>query len=134
MSEEQGMAFQELLLKTMMQIENTYFQVAEFMDRDVLVICDRGSMDASAFIAKDQWEHIMNKNGLNEVDIRDSRYNHIIHMVSAAHGAEKFYSTVDHSCRSEGMELARELDTKAAEAWVGHPYFDIFDKCAQMIN
>ena len=33
----------------------------------------------------------------------------------------------DHACRSEGLELARELDHKAAQAWVGHPYFDVVD-------
>jgi len=33
----------------------------------------------------------------------------------------------DHACRSEGMELARELDQNAAAAWVGHPYFDVID-------
>lgn len=67
LTEEQGMTFQEELLKTMMQIESTFFQIAEFMDKDVLVICDRGAMDASAFIAKEQWERILNKNNLNEV-------------------------------------------------------------------
>lgn len=36
----------------------------------------------------------------------------------------------DHNCRSEGMELARELDYKAASAWVGHPYFDVIDNCS----
>lgn len=55
------------------------------------------------------------------------RYNQIIHMVSAANGAEEFYSTEEHACRSEGVELARELDYKAAAAWVGHPYFDVID-------
>jgi len=127
LTDEQGMTFQEELLRTMMQIENTFFQIADCIDRDVLVICDRGSMDASAFISKKQWEDILSRNNLHEVDIRDTRYNQIIHMVSAANGAEPFYSVEDHSCRSEGLELARELDTKAAQAWVGHPYFDVID-------
>jgi len=35
----------------------------------------------------------MEKNGLNMVDLRDNRYNQIIHMVSAACGAEDFYTT-----------------------------------------
>lgn len=48
-------------------------------------------------------------------------------MVSAANGAEEFYSTEEHACRSEGVELARELDYKAAASWVGHPYFDVID-------
>ena len=70
---------------------------------------------------------MMASNGWNNVELRDNRYNQIIHMVSAANGAEEFYSTEEHACRSEGVELARELDYKAAAAWVGHPYFDVID-------
>ena len=29
--------------------------------------------------------------------------------------------------RSEGLDQARERDTRAAEAWVGHPYVDVID-------
>ncbi|XP_015599083.1 TRPL translocation defect protein 14 isoform X2 [Cephus cinctus] len=119
--------FQENLLRTMIQIENTFFQLGESCSRNCLIICDRGAMDASAFISKDKWELMMASNGWNNVELRDNRYNQIIHMVSAANGAEEFYSTEDHACRSEGVELARELDYNAAAAWVGHPYFDVID-------
>ncbi|XP_076654197.1 TRPL translocation defect 14 isoform X1 [Halictus rubicundus] len=123
----EGFKFQENLLRTMIQIENTFFQLGESCSRNCLIICDRGAMDASAFISKDKWELMMASNGWNNVELRDNRYNQIIHMVSAANGAEDFYSTEDHACRSEGVELARELDYKAAAAWVGHPYFDVID-------
>ncbi|CAL7947764.1 unnamed protein product [Xylocopa violacea] len=123
----EGFKFQENLLRTMIQIENTFFQLGESCSRNCLIICDRGAMDASAFISKDKWELMMASNGWNNVELRDNRYNQIIHMVSAANGAEEFYSTEDHACRSEGVELARELDYKAAAAWVGHPYFDVID-------
>lgn len=33
----------------------------------------------------------------------------------------------DHSCRSEGVEKAREIDIRNAGAWLGHPYFDVID-------
>lgn len=33
----------------------------------------------------------------------------------------------DHVCRTEGINLARDLDKRAAQAWVGHPYFDVVD-------
>lgn len=69
----------------------------------------------------------MASNGWHNVELRDNRYNQIIHMVSAANGAEDFYSTEDHVCRSEGVEMARERDYAAAAAWVGHPYFDVID-------
>ena len=124
---EMAEKFQENLLTTMLQIEDTFFDLAAATDRNVLVICDRGSMDASAFISREQWEHILGRLGLDEVEIRDNRYNQVIHMVSAAKGAEQFYSVEHHATRSEGIELARERDTRAAEAWVGHPYVSVLD-------
>jgi hypothetical protein len=48
-------------------------------------------------------------------------------MVSAANGAEDFYSVEDHAARSEGIGLARERDNKAMEAWAEHPYVDMVD-------
>ncbi|XP_071531626.1 TRPL translocation defect protein 14 isoform X2 [Panulirus ornatus] len=131
LSEEDAVAFQENLLKSMMQIENTFFTLAETCRKNCLVICDRGTMDASAFISEEHWEGIMKRNGWNPVDLRDTRYNQIIHMVSAANGAEAFYSTEDHACRSENIELAFHLDNRAAEAWVGHPYFDVIDNSSE---
>ncbi|XP_066253004.1 TRPL translocation defect protein 14 isoform X1 [Euwallacea similis] len=127
LSEDEGVTFQENLLKTMLQIEDTFFELGKTCNRSCLIICDRGAMDASAFISKERWENIMASNSWNNIELRDNRYNQIIHMVSAAKGAEDYYSIEDHSCRSEGVELARELDTKAAAAWVGHPYFDVID-------
>lgn len=50
-------------------------------------------MDASAYIDSEKWERMKSANGWNEIEIRDNRYNQIIHMVSAAVGAEEFYST-----------------------------------------
>ena len=32
----------------MLSIENTYFELAETVDQNCLIICDRGTMDASA--------------------------------------------------------------------------------------
>ncbi|XP_071050312.1 TRPL translocation defect protein 14 isoform X2 [Onthophagus taurus] len=119
--------FQENLLKTMLQIEDTFFELGKSCRGNCLIICDRGAMDASAFIPKEQWEKMLADNEWNNIELRDNRYNQIVHMVSAANGAEEFYTTEDHSCRSEGVELARELDANAASAWVGHPYFDVID-------
>ena len=48
-------------------------------------------------------------------------------MVSAAKGAEDFYTTENHTSRKEGIEEAKMRDTKAAEAWVGHPNVDLVD-------
>jgi len=122
--------FQKNLLMSMVQIENTFFALAEASERNCLVICDRGTMDASAFVSKAEWEEILASNGYDEVDIRDNRYHQIVHMVTSAKGAENFYSIDDHATRKEGLEEAKMRDTKAAEAWIGHPYVDVIDnKC-----
>ncbi|XP_042899659.1 TRPL translocation defect protein 14 isoform X2 [Parasteatoda tepidariorum] len=119
--------FQENLLKTMMAMEETYFSLAETCDRNCLVICDRGTMDAAAFIPKEVWEKMLSANGWNAVQLRDNRYNQVTHLITAADGAEEFYNLEDNSCRTEGIELARVRDSRAAEAWVGHPYIDVID-------
>ncbi|XP_023331703.1 TRPL translocation defect protein 14 isoform X2 [Eurytemora carolleeae] len=126
--------FQENLLRTMIQIENSFFALAEASERNCLIICDRGTMDASAFVSKEEWEEILLKNGCDEVDIRDNRYHQVVHLVTSAKGAERFYSIDDHATRKEGLEEARERDTRAAEAWIGHPYVDIIDNNSDFEN
>lgn len=42
----------------------------------------------------------MKENGYNMVELRDNRYNQIIHMVSAACGAEDFYTTEVHALKT----------------------------------
>ena len=48
-------------------------------------------------------------------------------MVSAAKGAEEFYTIENNTSRTEGLEEAIMRDTKAAEAWVGHPNIHLVD-------
>ena len=82
LTKEAQQQFQANLLKTMMQIENSFFDLAKASSRNCLVICDRGAMDASAFVSRHQWEDILRTNDLDEVEIRDNRYNQVVHMVS----------------------------------------------------
>ncbi|XP_046576813.1 TRPL translocation defect protein 14-like [Haliotis rubra] len=126
---EEIFKLQENIIRTMMQIENTYIQLAKSMlaKRNVLMICDRGVMDGSAYLEKKDWERMKQLNEWNEIDIRDNRYNQIIHMVSAAKGAEDFYTVAGHKTRHEDLEGARQLDSITANAWVGHPYYDVID-------
>ena len=123
----QVLDFQEHLVATMMALEDTYFSMAEKCSQNCLIIADRGVMDASAFISREAWDKILTKLSLEDIEISDNRYNHVVHLQSAAIGAEKFYTTEDHTARFEGLELARERDNNAMEAWRDHPYVDIID-------
>ena len=59
------------------QTQNTYwgFNCLNIKGRNCLVICDRGVMDASAFITRDQWMTILERINFEEDEIRDNRYN-----------------------------------------------------------
>ncbi|UYV76592.1 unc-132 [Cordylochernes scorpioides] len=119
--------FQNNLLKTMMCIEDTFFQLAQDSGQNCLVICDRGTLCSSAYLSKDEWQNILLQNNLTLEEIRDKRYDQIVHLVSAAEGAEQFYSLENNKCRTEGLELARLMEQRAREVWKGHPCLDIID-------
>lgn len=128
MSHEQVLSFQRNILKTILQLESTFFELAEEdRDKNVLIVCDRGTMDPSAFCTEEEWALIMKQCGYDIIQLRDARYNQVIHMMTAANGAESFYQLDNNPTRSEGLALARELDGKAATAWVGHPYYYTVD-------
>lgn len=65
-------------------------------------------------------------NGWHEVDLRDNRYNQIIHMVSAASGAEAFYTLQGHKTRHEGLDSAREMDALTANVISSVHFFIYF--------
>ncbi len=67
--------------------------------------------------------------GCNEVELRDG-YDAVFHMVTAAKGAEQFYTTANNAARTETVEQAAELDDKLIAAWTGHPHLRIIDNAA----
>lgn len=67
-----------------------------------------------------------NELGLNEVELRDG-YDAVFHLVTAAKDAEKFYTTVNNTARTETVDEAAALDDKLIAAWTGHPHLRIID-------
>ncbi len=47
-------------------------------------------LDGSAYVSEELWTQIMDEQHF-EQNIRDKRYDAIVHMVTAAEGAEEFY-------------------------------------------
>lgn len=48
-------------------------------------------------------------------------------MVTAADGAEQFYTLENNSARTEGLETAKMLDKWIQKAWAEHPHHHIID-------
>jgi CYTH domain-containing protein len=69
---------------------------------------------------------MLSKRGLREMALRD-RYTGIIHLVTAADGARKFYTGENNTARIETPEESIVLDRKIRESWLGHPRLRIID-------
>ena len=56
-----------------------------------------------------------------------SRYDLVCHLVTAADGADDFYTTSNNAARSESSDVAIELDRKTKDKWGAHPNFNVFE-------
>jgi hypothetical protein len=58
--------------------------------------------------------------GVSTIQIRDNRYDAVIHLVTAADGAESFYATLTGEARYESVSEAKEKDHLIRQAYMGH--------------
>ena len=86
-----------------------------------VVLLDRGVIDNVAYCTDEAWAMVLEDLGTTTARLRDSRYDHVIHLVTAAHGAEQHYTLEqagsEESARSETAEQARALDGRTLSAW-----------------
>ncbi len=92
----------------------------------VLLVCDRGAMDNKAYMSEAEFEAVLDTVGCNEVELRDG-YDAVFHLVSAAKGAERFYTVENNSARTETLEEAAALDDRVIAAWTGQTHFRVID-------
>ena len=119
--------FQAMLLSMQLFREKAYADIsAKLPDDKVLIVCDRGALDNKAYMNDDDFQQILDALGTNEVDLRD-HYDAVFHLVSAADGAEEFYTTANNEARTETVEQAYALDRALISAWTGHPYLRVID-------
>ena len=108
-----------------MALEDIFIEIAQTGDKHTIILFDRGVMDGAAYTDENVWQAILDETGWSTIQLRDRRYEAVIHLMTAAEGAEQFYQTENNSARSENLEEAREIDRRLINAWVGHPQFNI---------
>ncbi len=122
--------YQKCQMKLQLEKEKIFEQAASTMPvSKVLIVCDRGALDNKAYMSAPDFASVVSSLGCNEVELRDS-YDAVFHMVTAAKGAEQFYTTANNAARTETVEQAAELDDKLIAAWTGHPHLRIIDNAA----
>ena len=95
----------------------------------VLIVCDRGLIDNKAYMTDGEFKSALTELGLNETELRDT-YDAVFHLVTAAKGAEEFYTLGNNQARTETVEEAAMMDDKLISAWTGHPHLRIIDNAS----
>ena len=117
------------ILETQLALEDQFRTLAEVCTKPVLIVCDRGTMDISAYIKPEEWQEITAMAGTNPNELLE-RYDAVLHLVSAADGAEQYYTTATNATRyeqanEEGLRIAREdhqcVDGSSASASYQQP-------------
>ena len=118
-------------LEIQLMLEDKFLRMAEQCTKPCIVVCDRGAMDISAYMASEMWDELTRATGTSTPQLRD-RYDAVLHLVSAADGAEQYYTTANNAQRyeqmnEEGLRIARSLDKKVIHAWTGHPHLRVIN-------
>ncbi len=92
----------------------------------VLIVCDRAAMDNCAYMTGQEFAWVLRQLGTSQVELRD-QYDAVFHLVTAAKGAEKYYTLANNQARTETVEEAATLDDKLIAAWTGHPHLRVID-------
>ena len=120
-------SFQDALMSLQLQREKIYERAAKSIKNDkILIVCDRGMMDSKAYLSGLEFSTVINGLNKNEVELRDN-YNAVFHLVTAAKGAEEFYTTENNKARSESIKEAILVDDDLIAAWAGHPHYRVID-------
>lgn len=119
-------------LEIQLALEDKFLKMAQACEEPCVIVCDRGTMDISAYMQPELWERLCNDVGYTTQQLRDDRYDAVLHLVSAADGAEQFYTTSNNASRNEaadeqGLAIARMLDKKVIEAWAGHSHLRVIN-------
>lgn len=120
------------LIKRIMQmqlsLEDSFTSIAQHSNCKAIVLCDRGLLDNEAYFPRQLfWEMVMHDQQWNIPYLREARYDAVVHLRTAAIGAEKFYTTANNTARRETPEEAALLDHKILDAYIGHPRLSVID-------
>ncbi len=117
-------SFQTFVTKQILQAEEIRLAAAEdghFGTKPVFIY-DRGICDARAYVEEDVFQEALANCGITTVRARDT-YDGVIFLDSTAVGAEAFYTHSNNEARGEDLEMARAINARTINAWMGTPHF-----------
>ncbi|KAH3763686.1 AAA family ATPase [Pelomyxa schiedti] len=121
------MCWETSRIRCQMAMEDSFCRIARSSKQATVIVCDRGTVDAAAYMSEERWEELLLMESWTENFLRDSRYDLVVHMVSTAIGATEFYTKSNNTARRETVAEAAELDLRIRQVWGGHPNVVVID-------
>ncbi len=121
------LAIQRQILFLQMAFLKTFRELSDSANGESqVIICDRGPMDGLAYVKdRKDFNSVLKSVHLSKKSALD--FKGVIHLVTAANGAEESYTLENNTARSESAEQARILDDKTQKAWWGTDHLIVID-------
>ena len=104
-------------------MEDYFIKLAELdKSRRNIILYDRGFMDNMAYMSPEGISLLKEETKWDLEKMRDNRYDLVIHLVTAANGAEKYYTLKNNKARTEGIQQAIDVENSIKGIWNGHPH------------
>jgi thymidylate kinase len=117
---------QKLIFRLQLEKEAIFDIATEHINQDTVIIYDRGLIDGNAYIDDKGFDIILEQYGYTKEQLM-AKYDAVFHIVTAALGAEEYYTLANNSARSEKPEDARLLDDNTKRVWQNHPCYRYYD-------
>lgn len=118
-------AVQRAILLKILDDEAHYESIARLFEPSCMIM-DRGVCDVLAYSPEGVVRTVLAERNMT-LQGALSRYDVVVHMVTTAIGAEKFYTKANNTARFEDLAEAKEADLRTRRAWQHHPNFILID-------
>ena len=116
---EHTLMFQDIILHTQLVKEEAAETYAEFIKdkNNIIILYDRGIMDNRAYFSQTDYDNLLKKYNINELELLD-KYDLVIDLISTATLKKDSYEL--NETRSEDIEKASQIDKLTSLAWTLH--------------
>lgn len=115
------------MMTFLLQMEDSFRQIAEAYEKPALIVNDRGAMDLSAYMTPEDWHRLLHEVSQTEEALLN-RYRAVFHLCTSAKGAPNSYTLSNNSARmEETLAEAVSVDDNLIRAWQKHPDLHIVE-------
>jgi predicted ATPase len=108
-------------------------RAAAFAPTPTVILYDRSELDGRAWHDHDCFDALAAEENTTVAQVRDS-YDGVMHLVTAAIGAEHAYTLHNNEARWESVSEAASRDAKVFAVYNGHPHRTVIDNRADFAD